>query len=80
MSSNKIDFNLAQIHILNAYTLGELVAFYSPHSEPDRKDFGNIYMNAGQMIMAQMESAEEIIRAAEDAEQAALRKEGRTGA
>ena len=47
----------AETHLTNVYTLGELIAFYRPESEPDTPDFGNIYTNAGALIMQEITAA-----------------------
>jgi hypothetical protein len=56
--STKIDIDEVEKHLVNAHTLGELIAFYRPESEPDSKDFGNIYANTGFMIMEEMSAAQ----------------------
>ena len=47
------------------YTLAELFSFYRPESAPDRNEFGNIYTNAGHMVMQRMEKIQKTIDAAE---------------
>lgn len=54
--SRDIDISDVQHHLVNVYTLGELLAFYKPESAPETR-FGNIYTNAGFMIMEHMTAA-----------------------
>ena len=64
MSTN-IDIDKAALHLINVYTLGELLAFYRPESEPDTKDFGNIYTNTGALIMQEITAAQQGIEGKE---------------
>ncbi|MDX2316705.1 MAG: hypothetical protein QNL90_21850 [Gammaproteobacteria bacterium] len=51
--------------VISTYTLGELIAFYRPDSEPTRKWFGDVYENAGNLVMQHMESIKDKIDATE---------------